>query len=127
LANRQTLLVLDEDTQSVREIEAITTAWFNVITTRSPQRALTVLHSDTTVAVLLADQNLSSTKGLTVLKAAQTLRPAIRRVLMAQAGQLSEIIEGLHSGAVERVVYKPIRANDLVAALSMPDTDRATA
>jgi DNA-binding NtrC family response regulator len=127
LATRQTLLILDEDPQSVKEIETIAAAWFNVVVTRAAQRALTMLHGDPTITVFMADQNLSTTKGLTALRAAQTLRPTVRRILMAQPGQLAEVIEGLHSGAVERVVYKPIRSHDLIAAISKPDVQRASA
>lgn len=119
--------MLDEDAQALREIEQMASAWFNVITTRSPQKALTTLHSDASVAVLLTEQTLGKTSGLTVLRAAQTLRPAVRRVLMATAGQLALIIEGLHCGAVERVVYKPVRSHDLAAALSLPEKPPARA
>jgi DNA-binding NarL/FixJ family response regulator len=88
---------------------------------------LNVVHADATAAVIITAQLLSNTKGLTVLRAAQTLRPDLRRVLMATPDELAALIEALHSGTVDRIVYKPIRSGELIAAIAPSGAGRAIA
>jgi len=128
LSNRPILIALDEDAKTLREIEVAASGMFRVVTTRSWEQALSLTRADSTVAALLVNQTLSQTNGLTVLKAVQSIRPATRRVLMASPGYLSEIIDGLHCGAVSRIIYKPIRSAELLNALASPtEARRATA
>lgn len=117
MSNRRTLVALDDDTHALREIEEIAKVWMDVATTRSPQRALTMIHNNPAACVLVTAQKLSASSGLAVLRAAQTLRPSMRRILLSAPGQLGDVIEGLHSGAIEHIIYKPIRSHDLIAAL----------
>jgi DNA-binding NtrC family response regulator len=128
LSNRPILIALDEDGKTLREIEVAASGMFRVVATRSWEQALSLTRTDSTVAALLVNQTLSKTNGLTVLKAAQSIRPATQRVLMASPGHLSEVIDGLHCGAVSRIIYKPIRSAELLGALAPPaEARRATA
>ena len=114
---RQTLVVVDEDTHSLREIEAIASRWFRVVATRMPGRALGAVKEDPSVSVIVADHNLTSVSGISVLQAAAAIRPATRRLLLAPPSQLADVIGGVHCGAVERIIYKPVSAAELSAAL----------
>jgi DNA-binding NarL/FixJ family response regulator len=82
-----------------------------------------------TVAVLMVEQTTTHGSSIELLKLIQFIRPSIRRVLLANPDQLAEIIEGLHCGALERIVYKPIREDDLLAAIAIAPVQvkRATA
>jgi PleD family two-component response regulator len=126
MSNRRTLVALDEDSQTLREIEDILSEWFDVTATRSPQRALIAVQSNPTVFAIVTSHSLKGATGLAVLRAAQTLKPNVRRVLLASAGQLAEVIDGLHSGTVDRVAYRPIRAGELAATVGACEL-RATA
>jgi DNA-binding NtrC family response regulator len=129
LSNGQTLIALDDDVQTLDAVNEIAATRFKVVTTRNPQKALAVVRDEASSAVLIVALRLRGTTALAVLRAAQTLRPNIRRVVMAGPGNLAELIEGLHSGAVERIIYKPIRTAELLAAISLvgPGPFRATA
>jgi DNA-binding NtrC family response regulator len=113
------LIVLDDDTKTLGEVEELARAWFQVVGTRSPVRALNLARSEPNAAVFMAAQQLGATSGIAVLKAVQTLRPDVRRLLMTDPGHLTEIIDGLHCGAVSAIVYKPLGAEELAAALDM--------
>jgi ActR/RegA family two-component response regulator len=119
LSNRHTLIALDEDNTALHQIEAIASPLFKIVATRSVERALSIVRTDASASVLLAAQALNNTKGVTVLRAAQSLRADLRRVLMATPDELAALIEALHSGVVERIVYKPIRSGELIAAITL--------
>jgi DNA-binding NtrC family response regulator len=129
LLNRPTLIALCDDGTALKHIEPIASAWFTVVATRSVERALGMLKTDGNVAAFLADQKLNNTGGTTVLARVKEVRPELRRILVCGPGNLADIIEGLQSGAVGRIVYKPIHAQELIAALPLPElhAKRATA
>jgi DNA-binding NtrC family response regulator len=124
---RYTLLAVDEDMNSLRQIELLASKWFTVIATRSPQRALSQVTSDASVTIVIADSALANTTGLSFLKAVQSIRPTARRILLAGPQQVDEVIEGVRCGAVEKVVYKPIAPAEFTAVLSLVQTDRKRA
>jgi DNA-binding response OmpR family regulator len=76
---------------------------------------------------VIADSALANTTGLSFLKAVQSMRPTARRIMLAGPQQVDEVIEGVRSGAVEKVVYKPITPAELTAVLSLVQTDRKRA
>lgn len=119
---RQTLVVVDEDTIALREIETLASKWFKVVATRMPGRALGLVKTDPTVTIVLADQNLTSASGLCVLQAVAAIRPTTRRILFAHPAQLADVIGGVYCGAVERILYKPI-APELTAAICLATTN----
>jgi hypothetical protein len=43
--------------------------------------------------------------------------PKARRILISDYCDLAIIVQGLHTGAVERIVYRPIHAPELLAAI----------
>jgi len=115
----------------MREIEEFASQWFKIVTTRAVERALSLAQGDASIAAIIANQSLTGSSGLTILKAVQQSRPAIHRVLLADPAALSDIIDGLHCGAVNRVIYKPIRTHELAGALAparaIHEAKRATA
>lgn len=44
--------------------------------------------------------------------------PYVRRILLSDYCDLSLIVQGLHTGAVERIVYKPVYDMELMAAIT---------
>ena len=48
-----------------------------------------------------------------------TLRPDVRRVMMTGHPDLSGIIQGLHSGAIDRLVHKPFTRDELLSAVRL--------
>jgi DNA-binding NarL/FixJ family response regulator len=123
------LLVFCEDAKALREIEDTASKLYRIEATRSPDRVTNLARTNPTVAVLMVEQTTTHGSSIELLKLIQFIRPSIRRVLLANPDQLAEIIEGLHCGALERIVYKPIREDDLLAAIAIAPVQvkRATA
>jgi DNA-binding NtrC family response regulator len=128
LSQGKTLIALDDDVQALNAVNEFAASFFKVVTTRNARRALGVVRDDAATAVLIVGLEITGTTALTVLRAAQTLRPSIRRVVMAGPGNLAQLIEGLHSGVVERIIYKPLRPTELLGAITLIGQDplRAT-
>jgi ActR/RegA family two-component response regulator len=118
-ANRHTLIALSEDIKTLREIEEIVAGQFHIVATRAVERAINLSQADSAVAAIVVDHQLTNTNGLAVLKTVQAGRPGVRRVMLALPAHLADIIEGLHCGAVERILYKPIRASELLTAVAL--------
>jgi DNA-binding NarL/FixJ family response regulator len=123
------LLVFYEDARALREIEGPASRLFRIEATRSADRVSNLARTNPAVVVLMVEQTQTHGSSVELLKLVQFIRPSIRRVLLANPDQLAEIIDGLHCGAVERIVYKPIKQDDLLAAIAIAPAQvkRATA
>jgi thioredoxin reductase (NADPH) len=117
-ARRYSLILLDEDAETARQINHLLGKIFRVLSTHESKVALRWLESDRSVKVLMVDQNIRGVSGLEILDQAKTLRPDIRRILITRYEDLSSIIQGLRSDAVNRTISKPVDRTELVAALT---------
>ena len=80
---------------------------------------MTWLQNDTTISAVVVGQNLRGGKGVELLTAAQKLRPDARRILIASYSDLAGFVDGLHSGAIERTISKPIDATELLGLIRL--------
>jgi thioredoxin reductase (NADPH) len=117
-ALRYSLIVLDEDAEIVRQINHLLGRVFRILSTPDPKVAVRWLESDRSIKVLIVDQSFRGVSGLEILDQARTLRPDIRRILITRYDDLSSIVQGLHSDAVNRTISKPLDRTELVAALT---------
>jgi DNA-binding NtrC family response regulator len=111
------LIALDHDLQSLRDVAAAMTPWYDVVRLREPMKVVELLQADANVAVVVTEQVLPTGSGVSLLESARTLRPDVRRVLMTGYGDLASIIAGLHSGAIQAMVNKPFTRDELLAAV----------
>jgi DNA-binding NtrC family response regulator len=110
----QSIVAADDDGRTLDRIKMILDSTFVVLATADPDRALAWLRNDTTVSAVFAGQNLRGGKGLELLKAAQKLRPDARRILIASYSDLAQFVDGLHTGAIQRTISKPIDGAELL-------------
>jgi adenylate cyclase len=116
--SRPSLIAVDDDPEALRHLTSVMEAHYKVLATSTPSRALAWLENDPSVAVIIVDQVLKSGLGLDVLESAKTLRPDVRRVLITRYTDLAGIVHGLHSGAINRMVSKPLMVGELALALA---------
>ena len=117
---RPSLIALDDDVETLRTITQIVSPMYSVLATSDPRRALGWVQNDPSVSVIAVEQVLKAGMGLDVLEMAQQLRPEIRRILITGFTDLASIMDGLHNGAIHKMVSKPVLRADLTAALSTP-------
>lgn len=116
---RSKLVALDSDASELGCISRIAAPWLQVITSRDPRRVLAMVESDPAISVLVTEQVLSTASGVALLETVRTSRPDVRRVLLTGYGDLATVIAGVHSGAIERLIYKPLVAAELLAAIGI--------
>ncbi|HTW93762.1 MAG TPA: response regulator [Tepidisphaeraceae bacterium] len=117
--NRSKLVVLDQNMKVLYEISRVANPWMEPIVTSDPKEAMAHLEKDKEIKVFLTEQVLSNASGISLLDSIRSMRPDVRRVLMSDAAELRPIIEGLHSGTIGRLLYKPFQPSELLAALGI--------
>jgi DNA-binding NtrC family response regulator len=117
---RPSVVVVDDDVRVHDRISNVLDSTYTVLTTADPRKAMTWLQNDTSVSAVLVSQELKAAKALTMLQAAQKVRPEARRILIANYSDLALFVEGLHSGAVQRTISRPIDAGELLSLVRIP-------
>lgn len=110
------IVVVEPDPKSLRELESGLSTYYHVILVPQFDRALSVLKSERDVRAAV----VATAKGVDVLGLFDVVRrdcPRILRVLLTEFEDLSQLVEGLHSGAVQRVVSKPLQHAELLGTV----------
>lgn len=119
IGKSRSVIAVEDDARVLDQISAALDATHVVLGTSDVGRALAWLENDVTIAAIIAGQTLRANGGLELLRSAQKLRPAARRILITNYEDLSSIVAGLHCGAVQRTIAKPINPRELVALVRM--------
>lgn len=117
---KQKIIALACEAEVLAAIVAIASPFYEVIKTRDPKRALMGIAEHAPVAAVIADHRLSGASGLTFLAAVQKRWPAVQRILLAEPEDMQQIIHGLHSGAVQHVLHKPMQRDELLQIIRPP-------
>lgn len=116
----QSIIAVDNDSRSLDRIRIILDSTHVVLGTSDPKRAVAWLQNDTTISAVIVAQALPNGASLELLRRAQELRPNARRILIASYADLAQFVDGLHSGAIQRTISKPIDAAELVNLVRLP-------
>jgi ActR/RegA family two-component response regulator len=68
----------------------------------------------------MVDNRAAGANAIKLLQSVKESRPKTRRVLLSDYCDLAIIVQGLHTGAVQQLVYKPVHAPELLAAFGLP-------
>jgi len=120
------LIAVDDDIEAIRQLTVAVRAHYVVRGTADSRRALDWLEKDKkdkSVAVIVVDQMLRCGPGVDLLENARELRPDVRRVLITKYLDVSVLVQGLHSGAINRMISKPLLHGELQTVLT-PDAMR---
>jgi len=108
------IIVVDDDVRSLDKVRIILDCTHNVLASADPNRAVAWLRGNQSVSAIIVAQTLGGGKALDLLGSAQNIRPEVRRILIASYSDLAIFVEGLHSGAIQRTISKPIDATELL-------------
>jgi DNA-binding NarL/FixJ family response regulator len=81
-------------------------------------------HAQPPIAVMV-DNSIPQINAIELLEAVRVRCPTSRRLLLSDYCDLGIIVQGLHTGAVQGIVYKPIYAPELLAALGVQQVNPA--
>ncbi len=115
------ILIIEPDTKSLKQLEHELSNHYRVISTYVSDRATAILRADSEIKAIV----LSTSKGADVLGLLNAVRhefPNVLRVLLTAFEDLTQIVEGLHSGAIHRVVSKPLVSAELLSAVPTHDS-----
>jgi DNA-binding NtrC family response regulator len=116
--SRRKLIVLETDRPALSEVLAIARSWYDVLSTSEPRQAKAWLSAHADIAVFVTDHSAQIFEGKSLLEQVKTQLPDVRRVVLTSYSDLSTLIEGLHNGAIQKLVQKPIDRNELAAAIA---------
>jgi ActR/RegA family two-component response regulator len=68
---------------------------------------------------VMVDMSVVQVDAIKLLDSARGIRSSVRRILLTDFCDLNIIVQGLHTGAIERIVYKPIYAPEVLGALGV--------
>jgi ActR/RegA family two-component response regulator len=117
VAAKPYLLALDGDEEVLKTIAKVAAPHFTAMVTRDPRKLLGWMENMKEVGAVLTEHVLQTASGVSLLESARTMRPGARRVLLTTYHDLSSIVAGLHSGAIERLVAKPFTEAELLFAI----------
>jgi response regulator RpfG family c-di-GMP phosphodiesterase len=123
----QTIIALDDDNRTLRQISELLSQHFNILTTSDPQKALSCLENDKSVSSILVEQSLRNGAALEVLENAARLRPGVLRILITRYADLPSIVKGLHTGTIHRLISKPLIPAELSAVVAVAEARPAPA
>jgi DNA-binding NtrC family response regulator len=119
IRTRPKLIALDSDLASLHAVADTLEPWFDVLETRDARKALAWLQQHAAVRVIVAEHVMDTAAGVSILETVRTLRPDVRRVMLTGHADLSGIIHGLHTGAIDRLVHKPFTRDELLSAVRL--------
>ena len=118
--NKRKLILLETDGVTIARVRRVAAALYDVCVELQAERALERVLTDPSVAVLIAGASGDGSSAVAILERVQSARPDVLRVMLASPGHLGAVVQGLHSGAVERPAQKPIDEHELYNALVTP-------
>ena len=114
---RLRIIALAGESDTVSAVRAIAVPFFDVLGTGDVRRALGWLKAHGDVAAIVVDHRLTGASGVTLLAAVKQRWPAVQRVLLADIEDMSQVVAGLHCGAVQHVLHKPLHARELLQVI----------
>ena len=112
------LILLESDAGTADRFNRVASRLYVIVLERDVNQALSLASSEPSVAVFVA--GVCGVPAATVLDRVKSARPDVLRVCLTEPSELGSVIEGLHSGVIERTVQKPIHGAEILAAITPP-------
>jgi response regulator RpfG family c-di-GMP phosphodiesterase len=116
---RSKLIILSTDLESVRTLNAGLSRNAEVVWSRDGKGAVAVAAESIDFTAAIVDIAAAPTDAIEILEQIKHARPLIQRILLTDYCDLGMIVRGLHTSAVQNIVYKPIHLPELFATLGM--------
>jgi DNA-binding NtrC family response regulator len=114
------IIVVESDPKALKELETTLSPYCLVVGTTRVDRALQLACNERDAKAIA----ISTAKGIDALGLLNSIRfehPHLLRILLTSFEDLTQIVEGLHSGTVHRVVSKPVKYAELFGAIRTVD------
>jgi len=109
---RERILLVDDEPQVLVALEDLLSEDFVVLKTDSPEKALTIVHDEGNIAVVLSDQRMPKMTGDELLSQLASSCQA-SRILVTGYADLSAVVRAVNDGKIFAYVTKPWSPDDL--------------
>ncbi|MFA6220143.1 MAG: sigma-54 dependent transcriptional regulator [Erythrobacter sp.] len=116
MAERATVLVVDDEVRSLESLRRILEEGFDVLTATSTREAETLL-ADNWVQVILCDQRMPETTGVEFLKQVKERWPDVVRMIISGYTDAHDIIDGINEAGIFQYITKPWHPDNLLLTL----------
>jgi DNA-binding NtrC family response regulator len=119
------LALMCNELLTVRAITDASARMFDVALAGDVQTLKSILDGEPSMVAVVIDIAALQVDAIKVLESVKKDYPGARRILLTDFCDLRIIIEGLHTGAIQRIVYKPIYAPELLGAIGINSPQHA--
>lgn len=116
---RNKIVVWCNELASVRLINDTASQSFQVLLARDSVSLSYLINQDEAPTAVMIDNTAAQNSAIEVLQSVRKACPDTRRILLTDYCDLGIIIQGLHTQAVQKIVYKPIHGPELLAAIGV--------
>jgi DNA-binding NarL/FixJ family response regulator len=116
-SKRPKLIVLCTDLPTVRAITDAAGRHFDLLWSRDLSGLDGCIRQEPSPSAVLVDHAAAHVPSIQALESVRSGCPTAKRILITDYCDLGIIVQGLHTGAIERIVYKPVHAPELLAAV----------
>jgi response regulator RpfG family c-di-GMP phosphodiesterase len=118
---RPKLAIFCTDFTTIRTVTASVSSVIELLWSRDARGLKDIADDTNDLAAVLVDITAAQDDAIQVLQSIKSLRPQVRRILLTDYCDLSIIVRGLHTAAVQTIVYKPLHVPELLAAVGAQD------
>lgn len=111
------IIVWCNELQSMRAITDILARNFQLVSARDPGSFTSLISQDVAPVAALVDNAAAQGKAIDTLQAVRKVNASVRRILLTDYCDLGIIVQGLHTEAIQKIVYKPIHGPELLGAI----------
>ncbi|HEY1629599.1 MAG TPA: hypothetical protein VGF52_07050 [Tepidisphaeraceae bacterium] len=104
---------------TVRAVSDAVGRGFELALAGDAQTLRAILEKEPAPMAVMVDMSVVQVDAIKLLDSARGIRSSVRRILLTDFCDLNIIVQGLHTGAIERIVYKPIYAPEVLGALGV--------
>ena len=117
MSEQRNLLCIDDETGILKSLlRLLRNESFNVFTSNDGDEALALL-ADNSIHVVLVDQHMPDTDGLTLLKKIKAQQPSVIAIVLSGLVDLDDVLSAINRGEVQRFLAKPWHDEELKTVL----------
>src|SRR5439155_4579511 len=116
MAQRHTLLVVDDEADVVQSVQDLLRLDYRVLGTTKAQEALQILENEE-VHIVMSDQRMPEMTGVEFLRRIRGDHPDAIRLLFTGYADIKAVIDAINQGNVFRYITKPWDPDDLQAII----------
>jgi FixJ family two-component response regulator len=121
------LVAFSTDMALLRSIAETAAPYFDTARMGDAGRAIALCEADRDVRVFMSEHAVHPASGTSLFDAVRDRAPHVTRVMLTTYADLSTIVAGLHSGAIQFLANKPVNRTELLSVLGTIATTRVAA